>query len=163
MQNFVLSYNSSYHRTIKMRPIDVSEDNQNIVFKNIYGYNSMTDLLKNINISKKDLLKEGDMVRKKIDLKSFDKSYYPLWSDVVYKVQGRKEGNLHSQYFLSEPVSNSKLKQKPYKSQIQKIIPEKYRVEKILKRKQINGQLYYFVKFVGYKNNANTWILANNL
>ena len=37
LDDLVESYNNSYHRTIKMAPIDVNIDNQDVVWANTYG------------------------------------------------------------------------------------------------------------------------------
>ncbi len=37
LQDIMEGYNSSYHRSIKMRPVDVSKENEGVVFQNLYG------------------------------------------------------------------------------------------------------------------------------
>ncbi len=37
LQNIMQGYNSSYHRSIKMRPVDVGKENEGVVFQNLYG------------------------------------------------------------------------------------------------------------------------------
>lgn len=41
--------------------------------------------------------------------------------------------------------------------------PETFIVEKILDKKKVNGQLFYFVKWEGYSEQDNTWEPAQNL
>ena len=89
INEFLESYNSSYHRTIKMRPIDVTRDKEEIIFKNTYGYNNLTDYLK--NRYKNSYIKTGDVVRTRYKLGPFDKSYYPLWKDNIYEVTDVKK------------------------------------------------------------------------
>ncbi len=37
LQDIMQGYNSSYHRSIKMRPVDVGKENEVVVFQNLYG------------------------------------------------------------------------------------------------------------------------------
>ncbi len=37
LQDIMQGYNSSYHRSIKMRPVDVGKENEGVVFQNLYG------------------------------------------------------------------------------------------------------------------------------
>lgn len=37
IQDITDGYNASYHRSIKMRPIDVKKHNESVVFHNLYG------------------------------------------------------------------------------------------------------------------------------
>ena len=57
LQDIVCGYNNSYHRSIKMKPVDVSKDNETIVFKTLYGVRD--------GLSKKTVFKYkvGDVVR----------------------------------------------------------------------------------------------------
>ena len=43
LQDLITSYNNSYHRSIKMRPVDVSRENENKVFKTLYGLKDAKD------------------------------------------------------------------------------------------------------------------------
>ena len=74
LPKLINSYNNSYHRSIKMAPTDVTPDNENVVYYNLYGYDDkeLSEIKFNV----------GDDVRLKYDLKApFDKSYYPLWDE----------------------------------------------------------------------------------
>ena len=43
LEDLITSYNNSYHRSIKMRPVDVSRENGNKVFKTFYGLKDTKD------------------------------------------------------------------------------------------------------------------------
>ena len=47
-----------------------------------------------------------------------------------------------------------------YDSEIQKIIhnDDVYQVEKIIRQKRQNGEVWYFVKWLGYNDTFNSWI-----
>src|SRR5437868_7692126 len=87
LEDLVRSYNHTYHRTIKMRPVDVSDENREEVFENIYKVGNYREFFEQEKFKRNNNIKPGDNVRVKYDLnKSMEKSYYPLWSDTVYKV-----------------------------------------------------------------------------
>ncbi len=56
LQDIMQGYNSSYHQSIKMRPVDVGKENEGVVFQNLYG-----DMKKNEHPVFK--YKVGDVVR----------------------------------------------------------------------------------------------------
>ena len=71
------NYNSSYHKTIKMAPNDVNEDNENEVFLNIKSVS---------NTVEREPIHIGDTVRVLLKEKAFDKKYKPSWSTTLHKV-----------------------------------------------------------------------------
>ncbi len=77
LENFLISYNNSKHRTIKMSPNEVNKQNEKLVFKNIYGVTNIREILNNQKGRSKAKMEGGDKVRNKYVLKPFDKGYYP--------------------------------------------------------------------------------------
>ena len=77
------NYNNSYHKTIKMKPVDVTFDNEEIVYDNI---------LQVANVKKRPKIDVGDSVRVRIKERGFVKGYKPKFSKAIHKViekQGR--------------------------------------------------------------------------
>ena len=72
IQDLVTSYNNSHHRSIKMRPIDVSRENEDTVFKTLYG-------LKDVNDQIVFKYKIGDTVRvskaRGVFIKGYEQSF----------------------------------------------------------------------------------------
>ena len=73
LDDIVEKYNNTYHRTIKMKPIDV-RDNINI------------NIDKEVNI-KDPKFKVGDHVRISKYKRIFAKGYTPNWSDEVFVIK----------------------------------------------------------------------------
>ena len=69
------SYNNSYHRSIKTKPILVKKSNENKIRKNLYG-DEDTIITFKFNI--------GDYVRISEEKKIFSKGYTPNWSTEIY-------------------------------------------------------------------------------
>lgn len=84
LKDLVAAYNSSIHRSIKMAPMDVRPENAHVVFRNLYGVEDLRELYIKNRANKESKL--GPEVRLKYSLKPFDKSFYPTWTDQVYKI-----------------------------------------------------------------------------
>ena len=128
LDDIVNKYNNTVHRTIKMKPIDVTSDSY-------AEYNE--------NFNKKDpKFKAGDHVRISKYKNIFAKGFTPNWSDVfaVSKIRNTVPWN----YVVSDLNSE----------EITGIFQEKIRIEKVLKRK--DEKLY--VKWKGHNNRFNLWI-----
>jgi hypothetical protein len=83
LPKMIKSYNNSYHRSIKMKPIEVNINNQDEVFENLFKYNinSAQDIYKKIIKLK---FKKGDYVRIIKEKSIFEKGYTPNWSQKIY-------------------------------------------------------------------------------
>lgn len=160
LDEIVDSYNNSVHRTIKMKPVDVSEENEKVVFKNIYGFNSLRELLK--SSSKPVKLNVDDSVRIPYTLKNFEKSYYPLWQDQVFKVHKIQKYFPRKTIKVKDQQGNI-LPKRFNLQEIQKIKEDFYRIEKILKTRKRKGKIEYFVKWLGYPDSYNSWEPSENL
>jgi hypothetical protein len=160
LESFLKSYNKTYHRSIKMTPINVNESNQKDVFYNLYKVKSKRELLRNL---KKPKLKIGDKVRKKYILGPLERGYYPNWSDKVYSIEKTVKSINKPLYFIkdSEGVIT---KQRFYPEELQKITDKNiYRVEKILSEKVDKGKKYLRVKWLNHPSTENSWILSEDL
>jgi transposase InsO family protein len=153
------AYNNSVHRSIKMRPVDVGEHNEREVFFNLYGVRSRRDLLKPLN---KPKLKVGDQVRQKYTMKPHERSYYPLWTDQTFTIAEAISGNPKPLYMIKD-FKGSRLKQRHYPEEVQKVKGDLYRVEKILGRRRRNGRTQYLIKWLNYPNSVNSWEDAENV
>ena len=162
LQDLVDSYNNSYHRTIKMRPIDVNDGNREQVFENIYSVKKFKDLF--ISGSKKIYKANvGDTVRLKYDLNpGMEKSYYPLWTDRTFKIENIVDRDNKPNYKVSSENKHSD--RAFYPEEIQKIGNDVvYRIEKVIKSRRSKGVEEVLVKFIGYPNEYNQWLPKQNL
>ncbi len=77
LQDIMQGYNSSYHRSIKMRPVDVGKENEGVVFQNLYG-----GMKKNAHPVFK--YKVGDVVRISKVRGPFAKGYEQNYTEEFY-------------------------------------------------------------------------------
>ena len=77
-------YNNTPHRSIGMRPVDVTTENRKLVYKRLYPYTSLTVVCR---------LKIGDKVRRVREKNIFDKGYTENWSKETYVVDDVRQSN----------------------------------------------------------------------
>ena len=138
LNDIVNEYNNTYHRTIKMKPVDV-KDNIYINFK------------KEVN-HKDPKFKVGDNVRISKYKNIFAKGYTPNWSEEVFVI--KKVKNTVPWTYVINDLNSEKVIVTFYEEELQKTNRKEFRIEKRIKRK---GQKLY-VKWKGYDNSFNNWI-----
>ena len=138
LNDIVNEYNNTYHRTIKVKPVDV-KDNIYINFK------------KEVN-HKDPKFKVGDNVRISKYKNIFAKGYTPNWSEEVFVI--KKVKNTVPWTYVINDLNSEKVIVTFYEEELQKTNRKEFRIEKIIKRK---GQKLY-VKWKGYDNSFNNWI-----
>ena len=143
LYDIVNKYNITVHRTIKMKPIDVTDD-------------SYTEY--NEDFNKKDPnFKVGDHVRISKYKTIFAKGYTPNWSEEVFVVSKIK--NTVPWTYIVSDLNGEKITGSFYEKELQKTSQENFRIKKVLKRKE--DKLY--VKWKGYDDSFNSWINKNDL
>ena len=153
LQDFADSYNTSYHRSIKMTPKEACEAETATVFANLYEGKTLKELLEK---KEKPAAVEGDLVRIQYDKDTFDKSYFSTFTDQTATVK-RVIGKPIPMYSLLD-YRKKPIPRNFYKSEIQPIPEPSYRIERILRERQRGGKTEYFVKFLNYPSSENAWV-----
>lgn len=148
------SYNHSYHRTIKMKPVDVTEKNETKVWLKQYA---------NVEKNPKPKFKVGDHVRIPKHKTVFTKGYEEKWTDEVFIIDSINTKYKPTLYTLKD--ENEEIIQGSfYAQELQKVdnSDQMFRIEKVLRRRTLpNKQKQVLVKWKGYKEPS--WIDANQL
>ena len=119
LDDIVDKYNNTVHRTIKMKPIDVTGDSY-------VEYNE--------DFHKKDpKFKVDDHVRISKCTNIFAKGYAPNWSEEVFVVSKIK--NTIPWSYVVNDLRGEEVTGSFYEKKLQKTSQEKFRIEKVLKRK----------------------------
>ena len=138
LDDTVNEYNNAVHRTIKMKPIDVTSDS--------YADNNEDSNKRNPKF------KVGDHVRISKYKNIFAKGYVPNWSEEIFVI--KKVRNTVQWTYAINGLNGEEITESFYEKELQRTNQKEFRLEKILKRK--GDKLY--VKWKGYDNSFNSWI-----
>ena len=143
LDDIVGQYNNTYHRTIKIKLVDVKD-------------NSYIDFKKEVN-DKDHKFKVGDHVRISKYKNIFAKGYTPNWSEEVFVISNIK--NTVPWTYVINDLNGEEIIGTFYEKELQKTNQKEFRIEKVIKRK--GDKLY--VKWKGYDNSFNSWIDKKDL
>ena len=138
LDDIVNEYSNTYHRTIKMKPVDVRD-------------NTYIDFEKSLKF------KVGDQVRISKYKNIFAKGYMPNWSEEVFIISKIK--NTVPWTYIINDLNGEEIIGTFYEKELQKTNQKEFRIEKVLKKK--GDKLY--VKWKGYDNSFNSWIDKKDL
>ena len=156
LQSLVNGYNNSYHRSIRTKPSLVNKENETFIWQLLYGIPSLNREI--------PAFKKGDLVRIPFTRDTFDRGYTQNFSDEIFKVIQiiRRDPIV---YKISD-LNGEEIKGTFYKEELQRVHKDEdsqYHIEKILKKRRKNGKMQYFVKWLGYQREFNSWIDAEDL
>ena len=143
LDNIVNKYNNTVHRSIKVNPVDVTFD-------------PYAEYKEDSN-EKDSKCKVGNHVRISKYKNIFAKGYTQNWSEEVFVVSKIK--NTVPWTYVVSDLNGEEITGSFYEKELQKTSQEKFRIEKVLKRK--GDKLY--VKWKGYDNRFNSWIDKKDL
>ena len=150
IDKLISNYNNRVHSTIGMTPVKASlKKNEEITIQNT--------LSKTRRIPKsKAKFKVADKVRISRIKGTFEKGYLPNWSEQVYIIDDVLKTTPVT-YKIKDSL-NEIITGSFYEQELQKTNQEVYRVEKVLRKKKIDGVEYALVKWSGYSDKFNEWI-----
>lgn len=157
LQDFIDSYNNTQHRSIKMKPNDVNQGNQSILWNDQYfpdDYSTQRPIFK---------FRVGDTVRVSKFKSTFSKGYHQRWSNEMFTVVKRHHTD-PPVYTLADQ-NNEVITGTWYESEMQKVTPENdiHRIERILDTRRINGKTQYLVRWHGYSSDFDSYVNKNQL
>jgi hypothetical protein len=165
LQDLVSSYNETFHKSIKMAPVEVNTGNEGAVLRSLYGKDWIVEdggVRGSRGMRKEAKFKPGDMVRISSVKGVFKKGYWGNWSEELFRVDSMKESAAPYQVYRLKDWNNEVLEGVFYEYEMQKVSKELdgyWKVEKIIeKRKVQRGRWEYFVKWQGYPASMNSWV-----
>ena len=148
LDRLLSEYNERVHSTIGMTPIKSSKIKSH----------EMKILDK---ILSKPKFKIGNKVRISRIKGLFEKGYLPNWSEAIYLIHEVKQTSPVT--YILKDTADEVLVGGFYENELQKTKQEIYRIEKVLRKKIINGAEHALVKWMGYSDKFNEWIPTKNL
>lgn len=152
IEKLVLSYNNTIHRTIAMKPKDVSRENAESLKRRVYNNPVNNDTI----IKRK--FKVGDKVRISKYKNIFEKGYTPNWTTEIFtitKVAATNPVTYKLKDYKNEPIAGGFYEQELLAVKY----PDIYLIEKVLKKR--SDKLY--VKWLGFDDSHNSWIKKSDL
>ena len=119
LDDIVNEYNNTYHRTIKMKPVDVKDI-------------TYIDFKKQVN-DKDPKFKVGDNVRISKCKNIFAKGYTPNWSE-EFLVNSKIKNTVPWTYVIND-LNGEEIIGLFYEKELQKTNQKEFRIEKVLKKK----------------------------
>ena len=119
VDDIVNEYSNTYHRTIKVKPVDVK-------------WSTYIDSSKEIN-NKDPKFKIGDIVRISSYKNIFTKGYTPNWSEEVFVI--KKVKNTAPWKNVINDLNGDDIVGTFYEKELQKTNQKEFRIEKIIKKK----------------------------
>lgn len=144
LQSLIDRYNDTIHRTISMKPKDVTKKNEKEVFNRVYRH---------IKAVGKSRFNVGDKVRISKYKKLFEKGYTPNWTTEIFTIK-KKQITDPVTYILKD-YRGEEVTGGFYEKELQKVkYDDMYLIQKVLKTDK--NKIY--VKWLGFDNSHNSWI-----
>ena len=119
LDDILNEYNNTYHRTIKMKPVDVKD-------------NTYIDFKKESN-DKNPKFKVGDHVRISKYKNIFAKGYMPNWSEEVF-ISSKIKNTVPWTYVIND-LNGEKIIGTFYEKELKKTNQKEFRIEKAVRKK----------------------------
>lgn len=154
LDELIEEYNNDYHRTIKMKPVEVNSTSiEKYLLNTVYNFREKDELWR---AKHKPKYKVGDVVRISQYRSLFARSFHVQWSYELYKIS-HVNNHVPTTYNLRD-LTNQDIKGVFYEPELQKTTNEDiYLIDKVIKRKG-NKCL---VSYLGFKGNY--WIDKSQL
>ena len=154
LDELLSQYNNSYHSTIRMRPVDASKkENESEVWENLFRDEE--------HVKKSNNFRIGDTVRISKIKGIFEHGFLPNWSEQIYKIH--KIYNSSPVTYILKDLQGEIIVGSFYNEELQKTSQEVFRIEKVIRKKKINGIEHGLVKWIGYSEKFNEWLPVSKL
>ncbi|KAK3911547.1 Putative uncharacterized transposon-derived protein [Frankliniella fusca] len=140
LHDIVDAYNHTYHRSMKMRPVDVTPDRVLEVYNNLYGGMKHTSKRRKFNV--------GDYVRISREKQVFKKGYTWNWSEEIFKIVQVIPHTMP--VYQLEDLDKDPIEGTFYEMELQKVTkPEAFKIAYIVRSKGTKGKRQHLVHWRG--------------
>jgi hypothetical protein len=155
LDSLVSSINNSVNRTLGCRPIDVTQENAHIIIDQLRAKAKRPETLK-------FRYAIGEKVRISKYKGVFGRGYTPNYSTEIFTVVARDARPLPT--YKLEDLKHEKIAGIFYETELQKaILPETYKIEKILRWKKRGKKKLALVRWLGYGPEFDEWVDEANV
>jgi hypothetical protein len=131
-----------------MAPSAVDEHNESDVRERLLSFRTP--------IKRPIQLKVGDTVRISGARRAFAKGYRDKWTEEIFKVVKIHDTNPIT--FSLTDYDGETIKGKFYAEELQRVVKDVFRIEKVLRTRHRAGKTEYLVKWLGYPDKFNSWV-----
>lgn len=153
-------YHNRYHRTIKMSPLDAEKDENQAKLRGIYAAKYSKAEMKR----KKPKFKVGDTVRISILRTNFSRGYHQNFTTEIWTVSEVLDNLPQPRYKVKDANGEILLS---VLNENELVAFEKkddvFTIEKILKVRKRKGLKQYLVRWAGYPESHNSWVLEKDM
>ena len=156
----VNSYNNTPHGSIKMAPVEVTPENQQVLYEKIY----LPEEIKNESTPVVFQYSVGDRVRLTYQRSPFHRGYQENYTEEVFTIKSRYK--THPPRYKLKDHKDGEIKGSFYEPELQKAFVDEttlYNIEKVLRYKTVNKQKLALVRWVGYSKDSDSWIPASDM
>ena len=154
LDDLLSKYNNSYHSTIRMRPIDASKlEHESEVWENLFRDDEQAKTSKKFKI--------GDTVRLSRIKGIFEHGFLPNWTEQIYKIHEINKSTPIT--YILKDLKDEVIEGGFYKEELQKTSQEVFRIEKVLRKKKINGIEHGLVKWISYSDKFTEWLPVSKI
>ena len=143
LDDIVNEYNNTYHRTIKMTPIDVAD-------------NTYINIDEEVN-DESPKFKVGYHIRISKYKNNSAKGYSPNWYEEIFVI--KKVKNTFPWTYVINDLNGEQIIGTFYEKELRKTNQDEFRIEKVIKKR--GNKLY--IKLKGYDNSFSSWIDKKDL
>ena len=159
LPKLLCSYNHAVHRSIKMRPADVTWENAQQVWHTLY------DGMMGRRCQTVPEFQVGDEVRITKAKGTFQKGYEQNWTEEVFNV-ARVNTVCSPPVYSLEEEDGTPIKGTIYAQELPKVeVRERdvYRIEKVIRTRGCGRNKEFLVKWAGWPDKYNSWIRASTI
>ena len=150
LDNFLLAYNNSFHRSIKRTPNEVNKHNEQEIFNILYKNDKKPQIISfKFNV--------GDKVRISKSKTIFEKGYTPNFTREIFYIHERLPR--YPPVYRIRDYGNEIIKGIFYEEQLQKVLKDNdvFFVSDVLKKRTRKGKKEYLVRWLGYPKKFDSW------
>lgn len=153
LQTLISDYNDTKHRTIKMKPNEVTRANSKRLYRHVYS--QLKNIKSRIHDKKFDV---GQKVRISKFKHIFEKGYMPSWTTEIFTIT--QVNNTTPVTYLLKDFQNQPIQGSFYNAELAPVRdPDLYLIERVIKSQGSR----VLVKWYGFSDEFNSWIDKNEL
>ena len=161
LQDLVSGYNRTYHESIRMTPLEVTEKNETMLWWESY----LPSDTSGVRGLKPFTYKVGDVVRVSLTRQRMDREYTERWTNELFRIRRRYYRQRQPVYQV-EDYAGEDLDGSFYEVELQRVTVDAdtlWRVSEVLDTRGSGSTKEHLVKWQGWPKKYNSWVAASGI